>query len=46
MLRALYMLSVVTLIGASAAAATGIDDRSSRVSAGAGFVLLTVLQRG
>lgn len=45
MIRILYMLAVVTLIGASAAAGRGIEDRDGRLGTGAGFVLLTALQR-
>ncbi|HEX2257093.1 MAG TPA: hypothetical protein VHG92_10435 [Afifellaceae bacterium] len=45
MLRAAYIVALVTLLGGSAVMAAGIEDRDARLPAGVGLVLLTSLQR-
>jgi len=45
MLRILYFSAVITLVGASAVAASGIEGRDRHHNTGAGLVLLTSLQR-
>ena len=45
MFRALYTIVVISLLGASAVMATGIDDRQSQIKGGAGFVLMTSLRQ-
>ena len=45
MFRVLYTLIVVSLLGASAVMASGIDDRQCKFKGGAGFVLMTSLRR-
>ena len=45
MARLAYVLSVVTLLGASVVTGVGIEERDEIASAGVGFVLLTSLQR-
>lgn len=46
MLRAAYIVTVVTLLGGSAVTAAGIEDRGgAQLPAGVGLVLLTSLQR-
>ena len=41
MVRVLYMIIVLSLLGASAVMASGIDDRQYKFKGGAGFVLMT-----
>jgi hypothetical protein len=45
MIRILYALAVVTLIGSTAWAATGMKDQRSHSSGRIGIVLLAALQR-
>ena len=45
MVRVLYTIVVVSLLGASAVMASGIDDRQYKHKGGAGFVLMTSLRR-
>lgn len=45
MVRVLYTILVVSLLGASAVMASGIDDRQCKLKGGAGFVLMTSLRR-
>jgi hypothetical protein len=45
MVRVLYIITVISLLGASAVMAAGIDDRQGKLKSGAGFVLMTGLRR-
>ncbi|GEM_PF-6179125 len=45
MVRVLYTITVLSLLGASAVLASGIDDRQFQLKGGAGFALITRLQR-
>ena len=45
MVRVLYTITVLSLLGASAVMASGIDDRQCKLKGGAGFVLMTSLRR-
>ncbi len=45
MVRTVYFIAVFSLLGASAVTASGIADNQCRLNGGAGFVLLTYLQR-
>jgi len=45
MVRVLYTILVISLLGASAVMASGIDDRQCKLKGGAGFVLMTSLRR-
>ena len=45
MVRVLYIITVLSLLGASAVMASGIDDRQCKLKSGAGFVLMTSLRR-
>ena len=45
MFRVLYTISLVSLLGASAVMASGIEDRQCKLKGGAGFVLMTSLRR-
>jgi hypothetical protein len=45
MVRVLYIVTVIFLLGASAVMASGIDDRQYKLNGGAGFVLMTGLRR-
>ena len=45
MVRVLYTITVVSLLGASAVMASGIEDRQCKLKGGAGFVLMTSLRR-
>jgi hypothetical protein len=45
MFRVVYTILVVSLLGASAVTAGGIDDRQYKLKGGAGFVLMIGLRR-
>lgn len=45
MVRVFYIVAIVTLLGASAVTAAGMEDRGGRLPSGVGLVLLTSLQR-
>ena len=45
MVRVLYIITVLSLLGASAVMASGIDDRQYKLKGGAGFVLMNSLLR-
>ncbi len=45
MFRVLYTVTVISLLGASAVMASGMEERQSKLKGGAGFVLMTGLQR-
>ena len=45
MARVLYIITVLSLLGASAVMASGIDDRGNKLKSGAGFVLMTNMRR-
>ena len=45
MFRIVYTILVVSLLGASAVMASGMDDRQEKLKGGAGFVLMTSLRR-
>ena len=45
MLRTIYAVSIVALIGSTAWTATDIEDNRAASTSGVGLVLLTALQR-
>jgi len=45
MFRVVYTIMIVSLLGASAVTASGIDERPEKRMGGAGLVLMTSLRR-